>query len=563
MEKTAKTTLGPQEASPDARRTSDIPEPPNAPEASKVPELSRDLEVSKTTQQGNSGSVSETWSGSESGPEPVNGGSRSIEGFLMGMGTLWERGLCVDCLGRQAARLGYGLTNGRRGRAVLITLSMVREFAREPPHWLTALDLPYLHGAKGPGEVEAEGDGDRDRDGDREPEAEPEAMAEADADDPKRDDGDGEGKDGEDTERDDGAVADMAARASQCPLCDGLFTQLDDLADMIDEALRPYEASSFKMGCVVDDHLVEAQAALVRELGSNVTENLKQHLNRELSHRLARLSDLEPDPNEPDLFILLDTRYDTVKVQAASLFIKGRYRKLVRNLPQTHWPCRDCEGLGCHRCEGTGYRYRSSVEQLITAPFMEASNAVDEKFHGAGREDIDVRCLGSGRPFVIELRQPRMRRLDLGELADIVNEEAKGVVEVEALAWCRRNHVAAIKEAHYDKTYRAQVAFDSPVDEESLKKALNLMARRVIQQQTPSRVAHRRAAKVRERHLRGFKVIGLQERGCELELTCEHGTYVKELIHGDEGRTVPSLTALLETPCQVTALDVLAVHDDQ
>ena len=440
-------------------------------------------------------------------------GSRSIEGYLAGMVTYWERGVCVDCLGRQIARLGYGLTNRRRGEAILITLSTSREFMQEPPEWLAQSDLPYLHLAEG-----------------------------------------------QDT---DGEEAKAHARALECPLCEGLFTQLDDLAEMINGALGSYEAASFKMGCVVDDHLVEAQAGLVQELGSNVTENLKQHLNRELSHRLARVSGLEPDPDDPDLFILLDTRYDTVKVQAASLFIKGRYRKLVRNLPQTHWPCRDCQGLGCHRCEGTGYRYRSSVEQLVSGPFMEASNAVDEKFHGAGREDIDVRCLGSGRPFIIELRQPRLRQLDLEELAEEVNEGADGKVEVEQFEWCRRDEVAAIKGAKYDKTYRAEVTFEDPVDEESLKKALKLLASRVIQQQTPSRVAHRRAAKVRERHLRSFKMLGFDERGCELELTCEHGTYIKELIHGDEGRTVPNLAVLLDTPCQVAALDVLAVHDNQ
>ncbi len=441
--------------------------------------------------------------------------SRTIEDLLRRNATLWERGLCVDCLGRQTARLGYGLTNRRRGEAILITLSMAREYLRDPPPWLAELDLPYLHLDEEQGGGASEG------------------AAEADD------------------------------RARNCPLCDGLFTQLDDLAEMITEALRPYEASSFKMGCMVDDHLVEAQAALVQELGSNITENLKQHLNRELSHRLAPLSGLEPDPEDPHLFILLDTRYDTVKVQAASLFIKGRYRKLVRNLPQTRWPCRDCQGLGCHRCEGTGYRYRSSVEQLVTGPFMEATNAVEEKFHGAGREDIDVRCLGTGRPFVIEFRQPRLRELDLEELTEAVNEGARDIVEVEGLEWCRRDEVAAIKQAQNDKTYRVKVAFEGSVDEESLKKALEMMASRVIQQQTPSRVAHRRAAKVRKRNLRSFSIVACEKGGCELELTCEHGTYVKELVHGDEDRTVPNLAALLETPCQVTALDVLAVHDEQ
>jgi len=192
---------------------------------------------------------------------------------------------------------------------------------------------------------------------------------------------------------------------------------------------------------------------------------------------------------------------------------------------------------------------------------MEASQASSERFHGAGREDINVRCLGTGRPFIIELRLPRLRDIDLEEMARNINDEAVGRVEVSDLEWCCRKDIPPLKQTRYDKTYQAQVAFETPVTEESLKKALNLMASRVIQQQTPSRVAHRRAAKVRERRLRSFKVMAFEPRVCELELTCEHGTYVKELLHGDDGRTLPNLAATLDTPCQVTALDVLAVHD--
>jgi tRNA pseudouridine synthase 10 len=38
---------------------------------------------------------------------------------------------------------------------------------------------------------------------------------------------------------------------------------------------------------------------------------------------------------------------------------------------------------------------------------------------------------------------------------------------------------------------------------------------------------------------------------------------VKELIHGDNGRTEPSLAGLLDTGVEVTALDVLAVEGEE
>ena len=52
--------------------------------------------------------------------------------------------------------------------------------------------------------------------------------------------------------------------------------------------------------------------------------------------------------------------------------------------------------------------------------------------------------------------------------------------------------------------------------------------------------------------------------GDEIELTlrCEAGTYVKELVHSDEGRTKPSVQSVLDADCEVIWLDVLEIHDD-
>ena len=69
---------------------------------------------------------------------------------------------------------------------------------------------------------------------------------------------------------------------------------------------------------------------------------------------------------------------------------------------KTRWPCRSCRGRGdgCESCEGTGLQYRESVQDIIGDPVKADMGAFDTSFHGMGREDIDVRCLGcEGRSF--------------------------------------------------------------------------------------------------------------------------------------------------------------------
>ena len=56
--------------------------------------------------------------------------------------------------------------------------------------------------------------------------------------------------------------------------------------------------------------------------------------------------------------------------------------------------------------------------------------------------------------------------------------------------------------------------------------------------------------------------ISVEENEAQMDVRVESGTYVKELVHSDEGRTVPSVAGLLELPCEVIWLDVNDVHAD-
>jgi tRNA U54 and U55 pseudouridine synthase Pus10 len=51
-------------------------------------------------------------------------------------------------------------------------------------------------------------------------------------------------------------------------------------------------------------------------------------------------------------------------------------------------------------------------------------------------------------------------------------------------------------------------------------------------------------------------------REIEVTMRCESGTYVKETVHGDSGRTQPSIASLLKSKCEVIWLDVGDIHAD-
>ncbi len=68
---------------------------------------------------------------------------------------------------------------------------------------------------------------------------------------------------------------------------------------------------------------------------------------------------------------------------------------------------------------------------------------------------------------------------------------------------------------------------------------------------------------MRERRVKSVEMKMLDGALLELIVRTEAGSYVKELVHGDQGRTQPSLAGALGIPCEVLELDALEVHDGE
>jgi tRNA pseudouridine synthase 10 len=346
-----------------------------------------------------------------------------------------------------------------------------------------------------------------------------------------------------------------------CVICRGLFDETAKFADMAVRSSEGYEFSTFLVGTKVDAELLEKEEQLWAEVGANETETLKSELNRETGKLVEARLQKPVDFTNPDMVFLIDTRFDRVETSVSPLFVYGRYRKFSREMPQTRWPCRDCRGKGCPRCGGKGVMYEKSVQDLTGPIVLRHAQGEAEFFHGMGREDIDARMLGNGRPFVVEVRRPRVRALDLEKVQEEINSSAGGLVEVEGLRPSNRAEMRAIKESTHPKTYRVRVRFQHDFDDGKLKDIVRVLAENPISQQTPNRVSHRRADLERIRMVRALRAESVEGREVVFVVEADSGTYIKELMHGDEGRTKPNVAELVGVPCEVLSLDVIWIGD--
>jgi tRNA pseudouridine synthase 10 len=343
----------------------------------------------------------------------------------------------------------------------------------------------------------------------------------------------------------------------KCWVCNNLFQDIDAWVKKSIEALSDNEYSNFLVGTKVTGLLAENEEILWAQSGTTFAEPLKTELNREVGKRIEKITGKRANLKKPQVVVLLELENDTVDVQINSLYIYGRYRKLIRGIPQTRWPCRECGGEGCERCDNTGKMYQESVDELIKPHLLAAAQCNETAFHGAGREDIDALMLGDGRPFVVEAKRPHKRSFDLGALEEQINGGANGKIEVIGLKFVESETVEQLKSMKIDKVYRMKITHNTT--EEKLKSSLNVISETYIKQNTPTRVLHRRADLERIRKVHSAELESYNENTAVLVINCEGGLYVKELVSGDDGRTIPNIASLIGSEAKVMELEVIKV----
>jgi tRNA pseudouridine synthase 10 len=430
--------------------------------------------------------------------------------------------LCDHCLGRQFALLGYNIENKDRGKALKLSLTLQASVLQSDKNVEAVVRLKVL------------------------------AV-------------NGFSREAKDTLLHLRKHVPKNDSLATCFLCDGRFQFLDVLTHRALDAVAKYEFSTFLVGVEMPVEVEEREDEFKAAFNVSYGESIKHEFGRLLGKRIAELTGKIAEYKKPDVAIVVNPFAEQVRLQVNPLFVAGRYRKLVRDIPQSKWFCSSCRGRGCEKCGGTGKMYHESVEELVSKPLLEAAEGEKTSFHASGREDIDARMLGNGRPFVIEVSKPRKRFLDLKPLEAAVNESAKSKVEVSGLRFSSKDVVRRLKKAESaQKEYRVLIEFENEFSDEGLRRLEGKLSGAIIKQQTPLRVLHRRADLVREKYIYEVKVKKCSLKTAEMKIRCQGGLYVKELVSGDGGRTLPNVSELLGNRAKPLKLDVLnVIMDDQ
>ncbi len=410
--------------------------------------------------------------------------------------------LCDHCLGRIYARLGMGLGNDERGRAIKTLLAMTNHFhAKENPEEARYRLRKLAENAGGPLA----------------------ALYEK--------------LYGEDIS------------TKQCYVCGGKLSRryFEELAKKAAEIIKTYNPSNFLIGVSITPAVRARETQVLALAGIEYSESIKNEVKREVGKLVSALTGLPPGFEKPDITIIIDLETGLMTPIVAPVLLKGVYWKKARNISHTIWATRD------------GRRYPYSLEEFFTeklVPIFEAERIV---LHAAGREDVDARMLGTGRPVVVEVKVPKKRHIDREALNKAL---ASDVVEAVITGEASRNTIRLYKTGATGKSkiYKALVYVDRELSKQDLLRLEEEMHERVIRQLTPKRILGRKKETLRIRRVYSVKTRMIGKKVFEALIHSSGGLYIKELINSDEGRTEPSFSSILGAKAECIELDVVYVE---
>ena len=147
----------------------------------------------------------------------------------------------------------------------------------------------------------------------------------------------------------------------------------------------------------------------------------------------------------------------------------------------------------------------------------------------------------------------------------MINQINAGKIKICDLRYSNKKEVIRIKSKAETsrKTYKVLVEAEKDLNLEEFNRFINelkdMFENQKIAQRTPSRVSHRRADIIRKKFIYKIEAKHLKPNLFEFIIETQGGTYIKELINGDNGKTIPSFTEIFESPLICKELDVINV----
>jgi tRNA pseudouridine synthase 10 len=173
-----------------------------------------------------------------------------------------------------------------------------------------------------------------------------------------------------------------------------------------------YEFDTFLIGTSLATQFIEKEDEVRSKYRIRGKISIKSHITSEVREKFQRLTSAKEVFEKPDLMITLNIFWNkdhTISTRARSMIAAGRYTKNQRGISQREPKPQTISSLADNQPNIANNSNVRSVEAIISDTVIAATECSEVRFSWLGSEDKNSLVLGRGRPFYVEVLNPKKR----------------------------------------------------------------------------------------------------------------------------------------------------------
>lgn len=303
-----------------------------------------------------------------------------------------------------------------------------------------------------------------------------------------------------------------------------------------------YEFDTFLIGTSLATPFLEREDRIRSRFKIRGKINIKSHITKEIRERIEKTTKKKPDSYNPELTlnlnILEDKKYN-LTIKTRPLILAGRYIKTERGIPQRKTKCEICYGSGCARCKYSGFSQEMSIEGFISEKIRCLTDSSQTKFSWTGSEDKNSLVLGRGRPFFVEVSNPKMRSF-LSNSTVITGDGFSAFISLHPKGY------SMLRPSFMTKT-RIVIRSGKVIGENDLRK-LNSIGGLTIR--------FRNKRSFVERKIHSSTASMLDSTTFVVEIMADSGLPIKHFVNGKK-YVLPNISELIGIRCECLLFDIV------
>ncbi|RZC34699.1 tRNA pseudouridine synthase Pus10 [Asbolus verrucosus] len=208
-----------------------------------------------------------------------------------------------------------------------------------------------------------------------------------------------------------------------------------------------------------------------------------------------------------------------------------------------------------------------SIETIILNAFKNSTGSCYREFKemlfkASSFDERSVRVLGGGRTFHLQIINPKFKSITQRQCRKIEKKIKKTkIMSVQKLRQATKRDIHSIMDSEQlsPRSFKVLCVVYMCKNIDYCVNAVNMHTCVTVLQKTPLRLLQDRDIKKKKKkifYIRATKVKH-KDNFIELDLCTESGFHVPEFVHGDLGRTNPSLGDIMRAKVDVLAIDVV------